>query len=448
MIVHDPRAIFKFQDNYIIIPIVVIEELDGLKRSEGLVGYHARQALKELSYLGEGGDFVQGINLEGGGKVRIELNHMEGGGILPDGIDIKKNDNRIITVAKNIKENDIKRPTILVTKDMCMRVKANALGISVQDYENDKISTEDLYSGYSEIEMCSDEIDRIYKGGIPLEEVSIEEEICPNHFFHINSVDRSSHETLAKLKNGKIIPLEYKDERPWGLKPLNLEQRMALEALFDPSVHFVSLIGGAGSGKTILSVAYALQSVLDNEIFRKVIYVKPVVAAGGKSGEIGYLPGDERAKLGPVCQSFGDSVDVLFQTKMHRGVPNKAKVGQKPEFSVEHFLSTYQEAGIIEMKTFNYMRGRSITNSLVIVDEAQETTPHIAKLMLTRAGEGSKFLFLGDPSDNQIDNVMVDSKSNGLVYVVDRMRHFDITAHITLKHVERSPLAQLAEKYM
>ena len=446
VLMHDPKSLYQFQDNCIVIPIVVIEELDGLKRAEGMVGYHARQVLKELNALRENGDFVEGVSLPGGGKIRIEMNHMEG--VFPEGVDPKKNDNRIIAVAKNLMEEDKIRPTILVTKDMCMTVKADALGIKAQDYETDKIRTEDLYSGYSELVLSSKDIDKVYGGGLKLKEVRVEEEVNPNHFFHIKGLDCPTHETVAKLKKGKIVPFEYMDERPWGLKPLNMEQKMAIEALYDPDIHFVSLIGGAGSGKTILSVAYALQSVLQSELYRKIIYVKPVVAAGGKSGEIGFLPGDERAKLGPVCQSFGDSVDVLFQTKTHKGIPPRSSAGAKPEFSVEHFLCTYQEAGIIEMKTFNYMRGRSLTDSLVIVDEAQETTPHIAKLMLTRAGYGSKFLFLGDPSDNQIDNTLVDSKSNGLVYVVDKMRYFDITAHITLRQVERSPLAQLAERNM
>ena len=221
---------------------------------------------------------------------------------------------------------------------------------------------------------------------------------------------------------------------------------MAFELLHDPDIHFGTILGGAGSGKSILSIAYALQSVLEKRIYRKIIFVRPVVPAGN---DIGFLPGEEKDKLKPWMSALYDAVDNLFDNKQkYKEDRNTDYRKEKPDFSVEHFIDTYREAGLLEMKTFNYMRGRTLSNTLVIVDEAQETTPHLAKLMLTRAGKESKFIFLGDPSDNQIDNVLVDSKSNGLVYTVDRMKHFDITAHITLQQVERSPLAQLSEKYM
>ncbi len=445
VMIHDPMFLYNFQDNHLILPLVTVEELDGLKKASGMLGYHARLVLKELNKVRRHGNFVDGISLPGGGVIRIEMNHRDLIN-LPEGMDTKKNDNRILSIAKHISETNQERPTILVTKDMCMTVKADALGLKVEDYETDKVRTEDLYQGYSEIMMPSSDINRIFQNGLPLPE-SFEDPVYPNHFFHIRSQDQAGHEILAKLKKNRIVPLEYINEAAWGLKPINREQKMAMEMLHDPSIHFASIMGGAGSGKSILSIAYALQVVLEKGLFRKIIFVRPVVPAGN---DIGFLPGEEREKLKPWMQAFYDAVDNLFDLKQKtkEGPVRTYQKGEKPDFSVEHFINTYMDAGVLEMKTFNYMRGRTLANALVIVDEAQETTPHLAKLMLTRAGEGSKFLFLGDPSDNQIDNVLVDSKSNGLVYTVDRMKDFDITAHITLRQVERSPLAQLAEKHM
>lgn len=446
VMIHDPKFLYNFEDNNIVIPIIAVEELDKLKKAPGVVGYHARSVLKELNKVRQYGNFLEGISLPNGGTIRIEMNHMDLS-VLPDGMDRQTNDNKILTIAKNIALADADKPTIIVTKDMCMTVKGEALGLTVQDYQNDKVHTEDLYKGYSEIYLSSEQINNIFKKGIELPG-EIADAVYPNHFFHIKSHDNSSHEILAKYKNGKIVPLEYTNTAAWGLKPINREQKMAFELLFDTNIHFASILGGAGSGKSILCVAYGLQSVLEKGLYRKIIFVRPVVPAGN---DIGYLPGDEKDKLKPWMSALYDTVDNLFHNKIKHGEedgPRVYKRGEKPDFSVEQFIDTYREMGLLEMKTFNYMRGRTLANALVIVDEAQETTPHLAKLMLTRAGEGSKFLFIGDPSDNQIDNVLVDSRSNGLVYTVDRMKSFDITGHITLQQVERSPLAQLAEKYM
>lgn len=446
VMIHDPKFLYNFEDNNIVIPIIAIEELDKLKKAPGVVGYHARSVLKELNKVRQYGNFLEGISLPNGGTIRIEMNHMDLS-VLPDGMDRQTNDNKILTIAKNIALSDSDKPTIIVTKDMCMTVKGEAMGLIVQDYENDKVHTDQLYKGYSEIYLSSEQINNIFRKGME-PPVEIADAIYPNHFFHIKSHDNSSHEILAKYKNGRIVPLEYGNTTAWGLKPINREQKMAFELLFDNNIHFASILGGAGSGKSILCVAYALQSVLEKGLYRKIIFVRPVVPAGN---DIGYLPGDEKEKLKPWMSALYDTVDNLFHNKSkHREEdgPRVYKRGEKPDFSVEQFIDTYREMGLLEMKTFNYMRGRTLANALVIVDEAQETTPHLAKLMLTRAGEGSKFLFIGDPSDNQIDNVLVDSRSNGLVYTVDRMKNFAITGHITLQQVERSPLAQLAEKYM
>lgn len=449
VMIHDPFCFYKFEDNNIIIPILCIEELDHLKKREGLVGYHARCAARELMQIRENGSLSEGVGLPGGGTVRIELNHLDYA-MLPDGLDEGKNDTKILAVAKKLQEINAPTPTILVTKDLYMAIKADAIGLEIQDYQNDKLTTDELFAGYLETQMYSKEIDQIFSGGIaPPKE--LDEKLFPNMFMHVKSLDRENHEILARYDGDKLVPLKHVNEVSWGLSPINREQKMAYELLMEPDIHFVSITGGAGSGKTILATAVALEKVIEQGAYRKIVFVRPVVAAGN---DIGYLPGAEEEKLRPWMGSFFDAIENLVDKKIlkkQKEATGKGKhivYSEKPEFSVEDFIEQYRHYGVIETKTFTYMRGRTFSDALVIVDEAQEITPHLAKLMLTRAGFGSKFVFIGDPSDNQIDNVLVDAKSNGLVYTVEKMKESRLTGHVTLKRVERSPLAQLAEGAM
>ncbi len=448
VLIHSPGCIYMFEDNNIIIPIICLEELDNLKNREGIVGYHAREAIRELNKIRRYGNLHNGIELPDGGTIRVELNHLNPQN-MPDGMDMTKNDNKILTIAKNITMAE-NIPTILVTKDLCAAIKAESIDIEVQDYQNDKIDADQIYKGYREITLLSEQIDRIYDDGLPLpEETGFE--AYPNEFFCIKSSDNESHETLAKYDGFRIVPLKYGQDKAWGLTPKNREQRMAFELLMDRSVHLVTLTGGAGTGKTILSTAVALQKVIESGEFNKVIFVRPVVAAGN---DIGFLPGTEKEKLRPWMGSFYDAIENLSmnQTRksaQERPVKKLSKIGdsgQKPKFSVEDFIEQYSDAGVIESKTFTYMRGRTLANAMVIIDEAQEMTPHLAKLMLTRAGMDAKFVMIGDPTDNQIDNTLVDSKSNGLVYVVEKMKSYGLTGHVSLEEVERSPLAKVAEE--
>lgn len=449
VMIHDPQCFYKFEDNHIIIPIICIEELDRLKSREGLVGYHARSAARELMHIRQKGSLSEGVCLEGGGCIRVELNHLDYS-LLPDGLDTSKNDTRILAVTQSLKAKHKDRPTILVTKDLYMAIKADALGIEIQDYQNDKVSTDALYKGYLNIELPSEDIDKLYNGGIEVP-ADLMEAIYPNMFFHIKSNTRDNHEALARYDGIRLVPLKYVNEPSWGLLPINREQKMAYELLMDQNIHFVSITGGAGSGKTIVATAVALQKVIEQGVYRKIVFVRPVVPAGN---DIGYLPGSEEEKLRPWMGSFYDAIENLVDKKILKKQKESQAKGrhlvysEKPEFSVDDFIEQYRRYGVIETKTFTYMRGRTLSDALVIVDEAQEITPHIAKLMLTRAGFGSKFVFIGDPSDNQIDNILVDARSNGLVYTVEKMKASPLTGHVTLKQVERSPLAKLAEGSM
>lgn len=438
VMIHDPDFLYNFSDNNIIIPLICIEELDSLKRREGLVGFHARTTAKKLKKIMSLGDIAKGILLPNGGTIRVELDHMHTE-ILPNGIDIDKSDSKIIAVALNLSKIN-KNPTILITKDLYMAIKAQSLGLNVEDYKNDSIETDKIYTGYIETHMTSEQINYIYSGGLEVP-ISLKEKLYPNQFLHIKSLDQNMHEVIARYNGKNIVPLKYSQDTAWRLKPLNREQKMAFELLMNPNIHFVSIIGGAGSGKTILATATALQSVIETNQYKKIVFVRPVVAAGN---DIGFLPGNEKEKLKPWMGSFYDAIENISDIKQ----PYKYNNNEKPEFTVEDFIDQFRQQGIIETKTFTYMRGRTFTKSLIIVDEAQEMTPHLAKLMLTRAGMDSKFVFIGDPSDNQIDNHYIDAKSNGLVYAIEKMKKFDITGHVALKRVERSSLAKIAEKYM
>lgn len=446
VIIHDPYCFYNFEDNNIILPIVAIEELDNMKNREGMVGYHARMAARELNSLRERGNLDQGIKTDGGGTIRIEMDHMDMT-CIPFGIDTNKNDTRILAMAKNLQNDNKDIPTILVTKDVYMAIKADSFGIEVQDYNNDKIKSDEVYKGYINIYASSDMINLIYKGGLQPEEMRLEEPLIPNQFLYITSTDDDNHKVLARFDGKSIIPLKYAKNSAWGLTPINMEQKMAFELLMDKEVPFVTITGGAGSGKTILATAVALEKVIEQGEYSKIVFVRPTVAAGN---DIGYLPGTEEEKLRPWMGSFYDAIGNLMNVKINGNSdsPKHSRNPGKPEFSIDNFIETYRIKGVIETKTFTYMRGRTLSNAMVIVDEAQELTPHLAKLMLTRAGFGSKFVFIGDPTDNQIDNVLVDAKSNGLVYTVEKMKEFQITGHVALKQVERSPLASIAERYM
>lgn len=445
VLVHDPYSIYNFDDNNVIIPIVCIEELDNLKKRDGVVGFQARSAARELSKLRQrGGSLRKGIKLETGGTVKIDLSRVDFGD-MPVGIDVSKNDSKIIAITRKIADEDGKKglKTILVSKDLYMQIKGDAVGIEVQDYQNDKVDIEQMYSGYAEAELLSQQIKAIENGGIAVPDSL--SHLKPNQFVYIKSSNNADHEIIARRKGDKLIPLMYSEQSSWGLKPINAEQAMAYELLMDPDVSFVSISGGAGSGKTIVSTAVALQKVIEDGAYRKIVFVRPVVAAGDN---IGYLPGDENEKLRPWMGSFYDAIENLIDAKAgKKQVNNKHTVyGAKPDFAVDEFIEQQRRYGVIETKTFTYMRGRTFSDALVIVDEAQEITPHLAKLMLTRAGYGSKFVFLGDPSDNQIDNTLVDSKSNGLVYVIEKLKDSELTGHVSLKKVVRSPLAEVAEQ--
>jgi len=439
VLLHDPWCFQNFNGNNVYIPVTVLEELDRIKTRDGLPGYQAREAVRALHRTidGCGRQCVNnGISLENG--IVLLVTYTESAEAhFPFGED--KNDNHILACATQIKEKHPQMETILVSKDVCLRIKAEICGITSQDYETDKIKSDELYSGQKALSLSEKNIANIYlDGATPPKDA----DMLPNEFAVVTPRTQNADPIITRYNGSKLVPLHYENYSAWGLRPINPEQVMAFELLMDPDVSFVSITGGAGSGKTVLATAVALEKVLEQREYRKIVFVRPTVPAGN---DIGYLPGTEEEKLRPWMGSFYDAIDFLMSSDKDAGRTKKAK-RTEDGFQVEQFIDEFRRRGIFEIKSFTYMRGRTITDAIVIVDEAQEITPHLAKLMLTRAGNNSKFIFLGDPSDNQIDNVLVDSKSNGLVYVVERMKNHTITGHVTLKQVERSGLASLAEK--
>ena len=420
--------------------MVVLEEIDSLKSRDGLCGCQARQAVRELSKMVEGKaqqSIQSGIELEQNIVLRIEMNGYHNMTEITDELDLKKNDNRILLTTLSIKKKDLNMPTILVSKDICMRLKAEAFGIESEDYETDRIALDDLYRGYATATLTSADIDTIYDTGLNCPKRI---KLYPNQFLLIHAKDDPARSAIVRFNGEKLVSLQHESRSAWGLTPINLEQKMAFELMMDDDVKFVSVTGGAGSGKTILATAVALEKVIEQHKYRKIVFVRPVVPAGD---DIGFLPGNEEEKLRPWMGSFYDA----FENLMYCGRSRKPKKNYSEDnVSVDTIIENLKSSGVIDMKTFTYMRGRTLSDAIVIVDEAQETTPHIAKLMLTRAGQNSKFIFIGDPTDNQIDNALVDSHSNGLVYLVDKLNESTLTGHVTLSQVERSPLARLAEK--
>lgn len=435
VMIHDPYFIYKFEDNHIIIPLICIEELDGLKNAKGITGYHSRESLRVINrFRSLDTPLEVGVALPEGGTLRVEMNHMDFTD-LPDALDATKNDNKILAIVWNLKRiNDQKgQQTILVSKDLAMSIKGDSLGLEVQDYENDKVDINKLYEGYQEIAVKEEDLLTIVSEGLPIEALPGEIITHENHFLEVQDENRGQEKILAKISNARVVPLLHSKRLLYGLKPLNREQKFAFELLFDESVRLVTMTGGAGSGKTLMAMAAALELYYSG-FYKKIVLVRPVVPAGD---DIGFLPGTEDEKLKPWMGPFYDAVETLLYLK--------SRYAKGLDHTPETFINQLKDMGVLEIKTFNYMRGRTLERAIVVVDEAQQITPHLAKLMLTRAGNDSKFIFLGDPTDNQIDSVLVDSKSNGLVYLIDRMKSYDITGHVTLKHVERSPLAMLAE---
>lgn len=424
VLLHDPEAYRRFEDNVVCIPIVVIEEIDSFKKAANELGRNAREVSRCIDALRSVGSLVDGVPLPIRGTLRVVVTDRE----LPMGFKISHQaDNRILATALHIRETEPDSPAIFVSLDTNLRIRANALGIEAVDYDVDRITIDELYPGTSELEMAPGSVSTLFdedSAAIPDNGRSWRQ----NEYVLVRD-DRGS--ALARVGEDARLELTMPLKEPvWGIRPRNREQHFALDACLRDEIRLVTLVGKAGTGKTLIALAAALHKVAEEERYQRVLVSRPIMPLGR---DLGYLPGDLDDKLKPWMQPIHDNVELLMglgrrDKRAGRGVADL--VGQ----------------GLMEVEPLTYIRGRSLPNQFMIIDEAQNLTPHEVKTILTRAGDGTKIVLTGDPY--QIDHPYVDSISNGLTYLVEHFKDESIAATVTLRKGERSDLAELASNLL
>lgn len=428
VLLHDPNSILSFQENHVLIPIEVIEEIDRFKRESSELGQNARSISRTLDSLREQGSLSDGVALPNGGRLRIVFNlakaKTRNGHPSANGNGHGNVDSRIVSSALSIQKSMPKIATILVTKDINLRIKADALGLAAEDYETDRINITDLYTGMLEMAVSAEKM-IAFRSNSELE-LEPGKTYFPNEYCTLTEEGNPKRTALTKVDptGRKLVPIVDVREGVWGIKPRNREQHFAFDALLDDRVKLVTLMGKAGTGKTLMAMAAGLKrTVLDRE-FRRVVVARPTVSMGR---EIGFLPGTLEEKLSPWMQPIHDALELLSDLNMGH----------------EHRRSNdLMRSGSIVVEALSYIRGRSIASQYMVIDEAQNLTPLEVKTIITRVGHGTKIVFTGDPY--QIDNPYVDGSSNGFNYVVSRFREQALAAHIELQKGERSELAELA----
>ncbi len=425
VLLHDYRCIYNFQENNVIIPITVLEELDHFKKGNDIINYHAREFTRELDRLSGDTLFNGGVSLgKGLGKLSIETGKPFTGLIqasFPDNTP----DHRILAIAEHVFRNNPDKNVIFISKDINLRMKAKSIGIMAQDYENDKVrNIDEIYKSVSTIENLDDRlIMKMYDNpdGIPVTDFKLPVAPVANQYFIFKGSNSSA---LAHYdpKTGMINRVIK--QKTYGIEPRNAEQTFAFDALLRDEVQLVTLTGKAGTGKTLLALASALQQ---RQKFTQIFLARPIVPLSNR--DIGFLPGDIKEKIGPYMLPLFDNLDVI---------KNKFTQSSKEFQKIEEMLKTEK----LIITPLAYIRGRSLSRIFFIVDEAQNLTPHEVKTIITRAGEDTKMVFTGDIE--QIDSPYLDEKSNGLSYLTEKMNGQDLFAHVNLVKGERSYLAELA----
>lgn len=421
VILFDALAIKKFRDADIHIPISVIEEIDRFKRDLGENGRNARQFSRFIDTLRAKGPLSQGVKLDDSPSVVfVTTDQMVEG--MPKELDHEKADNRILSTALALQKQFSTSTVELITKDINLRIKADVFGVNAKDYEPEKVDVEEMYEGHRQVDVEPDVINNFYKDRIIQGETY---GLMANQYIIMRDVSNPNHSAIGRFseKENGIVPLLSPTESIWGIHPRNVEQTFAMDCLLNDEILFVSLVGKAGTGKTLMALAAGLYKTLDEGRFQRLLVSRPIFPMGR---DIGYLPGDVEQKLNPWMQPIFDNVEFLM------GADKKA-AGRAQELINQ---------GMLNIEPLTYIRGRSIPNQYLIVDEAQNLTPHEIKTIVTRAGQGTKVVLTGDAY--QIDNPYVDSATSGLTYSVERFKGQRIAAHVTLSKGERSELAELA----
>ncbi|MHA7814732.1 MAG: PhoH family protein [Phycisphaerales bacterium] len=449
VLLHNPSALFVFQENHVVIPYPVLEELDAMKRREDDVGRSARSAIRSLDRLRRFGKLTEGVPLSklgaqsqgATGTLSIDINDHERPAILS----ADKPDNRIIAAAWALKHE--KKRVTFVSKDLAARIKSDSLGIKSEDFLNQQVDADKLYTGYLELKTSSEEIDALYRDRmLSVEDLaqylqvknadgeSYTRELTPNQYVVLGDVEDEAHSGLARrlADTEHLIPVASQKKPTFGIVARNVQQTMALDLLLDDEIKLVTLLGSAGTGKTLLAIAAGMCKVFQEERYDKLLVARPIMPMGR---DIGYLPGDKDEKLGAWMQPIFDNLTYLMST---RGAPNQNAESRTTEQRIDKLVAD----GRLVLEPLTYIRGRSIPHQFMIVDEAQNLTPHEVKTIVSRIGEGTKLILTGDIG--QIDHPYLDSSSNGLSYTVEKMRGLGIVGHITLQRSERSTLASLA----
>jgi len=424
----DADSINAFKNNDIVIPLKVLEEIDKHKKRQDGVGLHARKTIRTLDELRSKGCLQKGVRL-GKGKGIVSVRTFDPSELPPD-LDPSIPDHVIIATALSEKSKNPNRKVILVSRDINMRVICDAVGVPSEDYMAPTIVTEmdQIYDGFASVLVDDELIEQYYND----EEVVLEEgrELHPNQYIMLVSNQNEKKTALARYINSEMPLKKIAQFRKgiWGIKSRNKEQMFAMDMLLNPEIQVVSLIGKAGSGKTLCAIAAGLEQSMESgseePIYRRLIVSRPVQPLGK---DIGYLPGTLEDKMAPWLAPVQDNLRFLM------GDDNVT-------------LEMYMEKGKIEIEALTYIRGRSISNSYIVIDEAQNLTTHEIKTIITRVGEGTKVILTGDIE--QIDNVYLDEKSNGLVYAVEKFKYHSIAGHVTLKKGERSKVATIAAQIL
>ncbi len=428
VILHDYKCLHNFEENDIYVPIVVLEELDHFKKGNEQINFNAREFSRELDLIADDTLFKNGASI-GEGKGRLFI---IAGNEYPEAISNvfsdRTPDHRILADTYVIGKKFKTVKTILVSKDINLRMKALSLGILAEDYINDKVTNINIFEKNYEIfeDVPPEMIDQMYaNGGISLDEFDFKSDVEPQECFIMKS-SRSSILARYIPQSGKVVRVEK--TRSFGIEPRNAEQAFAMSVLLDEDVKLVALTGKSGTGKTLMALAAALQQ---HDAYKQILLARPIVALSNR--DLGYLPGDEQHKIAPYMQPLFDNLNVIKNNFSYQGKEVK-------------LLEEMQRNEQLVIEALAYIRGRSLSETFFIVDEAQNLTPHEVKTIITRAGEGTKVVFTGDIQ--QIDSPYLDMHSNGLVYMIDRMRGQDLFAHINLLKGERSYLSELASNLL
>lgn len=439
----DPAAYLKFDTSTIVIPLIVIEEIDSFKRETSPIGKAAREFIRFLDDLRKTGKLTEGVPLETGGKLVVKI--VEQKDIrLPSGLDRKVKDNYILAAAMQFRDEGY--IVSLVTKDADLRIKTDVIGIDAQDYTPATGNTDRLFTGERVLEVDPDIINRFYSKEPGAENpewkelTSEEDPLLVNEYITLRAGNQSA---IGRCHSDGTI--HHIRERPAvGIQARNREQHFAMDALLDPGISMVTLAGMAGTGKTLLAIACGLEQVLDEKHYRKILIARPVVPLGR---DLGALPGEIRDKLRPWMQPIYDNLEFILGPSgdSEEDEPSdKKEVSHKDRQSVT--IQYLMQSGLLAVEPLTYIRGRSIPGQYIIIDEAQNLSPHEAKTIITRAGEGSKIVFTGDFF--QIDHPYLNLYSNGISFTSERFKGQDIFAHVTLQKGERSKLAEMAHELL